>query len=237
MLTPAEISGRELVKAMFGGYDMTGVDDFLEEITSDYTMLYKENGSLKNKLKVLVEKIEEYRSTEDAMRMALLTAQKMGDDLIADAKRRAAEINERSANESAERRREIDNLLSDENARLAAARAETAKYVEATKRLAAEHVEFLDKLDSISRAPEPAPAAPTREEIIQDTAREIDSAVEKLISDAMAAQEKPAAAAPQDEAEPTKTFTPRGNDEDEDTSPRPKFDFDNLKFGINFKDN
>ena len=33
-------------------------------------------------MKVLVDKVEEYRSTEDAMRKALLTAQKMADDMV-----------------------------------------------------------------------------------------------------------------------------------------------------------
>jgi len=36
-------------------------------------------------MKVLVEKVEEYRSTEDAMRRALLAAQKMADDMLAEA--------------------------------------------------------------------------------------------------------------------------------------------------------
>ena len=59
-------------KAVFGGYDMSAVDDFLETLTTDYAALYKENAILKSKIKVLVEKVEEYRSTDDAMRMALL---------------------------------------------------------------------------------------------------------------------------------------------------------------------
>ena len=62
MLTPQEISERELVKAVFGGYDAAVVDDFLETIAADYGALYKENAILKSKIKVLVEKVEEYRA-------------------------------------------------------------------------------------------------------------------------------------------------------------------------------
>jgi cell division initiation protein len=58
MLTPQEISKTEFVKAVFGGYDMSAVDDFLEKLTADYAALYKENAILKSKIKVLVEKIE-----------------------------------------------------------------------------------------------------------------------------------------------------------------------------------
>ena len=74
MLTPQEVSGRAFSKAAFGGYNMAMVDEFLDELTDDYTSLYKENAALKAKLKVLVDKVEEYRATEDSMRAALLTA-------------------------------------------------------------------------------------------------------------------------------------------------------------------
>ena len=75
MISPQELQNKKFEKAVFGGYDMAGIDEFLDVLIPDYTALYKENMSLKNKMKVLVEKVEEYRSTEDAMRKALLTAQ------------------------------------------------------------------------------------------------------------------------------------------------------------------
>ena len=74
MLTPQEVSARSFTKSVMGGYNMTMVDEFLDELTDDYTSLYKENASLKAKLKVLVEKVEEYRATEDSMRVTLLAA-------------------------------------------------------------------------------------------------------------------------------------------------------------------
>lgn len=89
MLTPQDIQNKEFVKAVFGGYDMPSVDDFLEELTDDYAALYKENAVLKSKMKVLVEKVEEYRSTEDAMRMALLAAQKTGNNITKEAKEKS----------------------------------------------------------------------------------------------------------------------------------------------------
>ena len=73
MLTPQEVSNHAFAKAVMGGYNMAMVDEFLDELTDDYTSLYKENAALKAKMKVLVDKVEEYRSTEDAMRAALLT--------------------------------------------------------------------------------------------------------------------------------------------------------------------
>ena len=51
----------------------------MDSLIEDYRTLYQENISLKNKMKVLVDKVEEYRATEDAMRMTLHSAQKMAD--------------------------------------------------------------------------------------------------------------------------------------------------------------
>ncbi|MFR7893152.1 MAG: DivIVA domain-containing protein [Dysosmobacter sp.] len=52
-----------LPRRSMGGYNMAMVDEFLDELTDDYTALYKENAALKAKLKVLVEKVEDYRAT------------------------------------------------------------------------------------------------------------------------------------------------------------------------------
>ena len=57
MLTPQEVSERSFSKAGFGGYNMAMVDEFLDQVTGDYTTLYKENAVLKSKMKVLVDKV------------------------------------------------------------------------------------------------------------------------------------------------------------------------------------
>ena len=62
MLTPQEVSTHAFTKAVMGGYNMAMVDEFLDELTDDYTALYKENAALKSKMKVLVEKVEDRRN-------------------------------------------------------------------------------------------------------------------------------------------------------------------------------
>ena len=79
MFTPQEVSEKTFPKStgLSSGYSMTAVDEFLDGLTEDYTSLYKDNTTLKAKLKMLAEKVEEYRATEDAMRSTLLSAQRM----------------------------------------------------------------------------------------------------------------------------------------------------------------
>ena len=82
MMTPQEAEGHVFPKASFGGYNMPQVDAFLDNLIANYRELFQENASLKGKLKVLVDKVEEYRATEEAMRRALHSAQKMAEELI-----------------------------------------------------------------------------------------------------------------------------------------------------------
>ena len=238
MLTPQEISEREFVKAVFGGYDMSVVDDFLETLAGDYSALYKENAILKSKIKVLVEKVEEYRSTEDAMRMALLTAQRMGEDLLSEAKQKSSELRINAEEELQQRIREISEAIADEETRLDAAKKETSQFVEASNELITQYKELLLKLDEI-KSPEVIEPAPTREEKIVNAAKQIDSVVAKLLKDDKEEEAPQIADAADDEGEPTKLFHIKTefsdwSDEDEPTSPRPKFNFDDLKFGSNY---
>jgi len=89
MLTPNEIVEKKFDKVMVWGYDMNAVDSFLESVSADYTQLYKENIALKNKMKVLVSKIEEYRSVDESMRQALLNAKNLAAEMTKNAEAEA----------------------------------------------------------------------------------------------------------------------------------------------------
>ena len=39
MISPTEVQEKTFVKAVFGGYDMESVDEFLEPLTEDYITL------------------------------------------------------------------------------------------------------------------------------------------------------------------------------------------------------
>jgi len=250
MLTPQEITEKVFVKAVFGGYDMTGVDDFLEAVYADYTALYKENAILKGKLKVLVEKVEEYRSTEDAMRMALLTAQRMGEEVVSDANKKKDEI---INNADAEVQSKLDSIatsIADEELKLSIAAKETAKFIELSRTIMRKHSDFLEKLESARRivrpaaeAPKPEPEEkpekhPTRDDEIAETAEQIGNAVEKIVNSGAPGvsravkADKDALTVYDDENEPTRSFSIGAGDDG--VTPRPKFDFDDLKFGANF---
>jgi len=168
MLTPQDIQDKKFEKATFGGYDMSLVDDFLEQVYEDYGALYKENAILKNKLKVLVEKVEEYRATEDSMRMALLTAQKMASEITDEAKTKAAAILAEADVQAARRSAELKGKTVEEEKRLEAAKRHTSAFSTRILDLIAEEKLFLERLEELvipgsDTVPEPTPAPPAAE--------------------------------------------------------------------------
>jgi len=295
MLTPQEINEKGFNKAVFNGYDMGDVDDFLETVSNDYNALYKENAILKGKLKVLVEKVEEYRSTEDAMRMALLTAQRMGEEITTEATRAKDEMLMKTEMEIKEKLSDTEKRVEDEELRLAIAEKETAKFIELSQAIISKHSEFLEKLEAARRAvkpkgapkqgaaprvapvkaappvkpaqpvrPEqpiqqpiqqaqqgqldqstrPFPQAPVEDAEIDDIAMQISSVVEQISDAEIAtpapayeeahthAAEEPPQSLFDDDDDSVKLYN--ANEDHVDISPRPKFDFDDLKFGANF---
>ena len=186
MLTPQEVSEHAFAKAGFGGYNMAMVDEFLDQLTEDYTTLYKENAVLKSKMKVLVEKVEEYRSTEDAMRKTLLTAQRMADEMVKEAQESKAAMVRQAEEETRERVSALRQEVEAEQLRLTAAQNATAAYVAKLKELYQHELDYLGSLSKLA----PSPAAPAEE-----AAGEIQAAMDRI------AQETPDPAQPEEKAE------------------------------------
>jgi len=129
MFTPQQIEQISFSKQTFGGYDMQAVDEFLEPLTEDYITLYKENALLKNKMRVLVGKLEEYRQNEASMKDAIVNAQKACDKMIKEAEAKCTQMLTDANAAAIENAKNSDALIAQENAR-----------VEDAKRAAAEKI-------------------------------------------------------------------------------------------------
>ena len=178
---------------------MAMVDEFLDQLTEDYTSLYKENAVLKSKMKVLVDKVEEYRSTEEAMRKALMTAQRMADDLVKEAERKKAELLQEAEGEARRRKEELERELQNEEYRLAQARRSTAAFVEKVRALYADQDKLLSNLGEL--CPAQAQAQPAADPV-DETVSEIDDNVQRLLAQAMMDATAENLKAEQEEPEP-----------------------------------
>nr|WP_325180773.1 DivIVA domain-containing protein [uncultured Oscillibacter sp.] len=245
MLTPQEISAHSFTKNMMGGYNITSVDEFIEELTDDYTFLYKENASLKAKLKVLVEKVEEYRATEDSMRATLLTAQRMADSLVKEAEEKRDVILKQAEAAAREKldgyRREAEQY----SKRLQQGQEEIRRFVAESRALCEKELQFLEEFPSRPLEEEPEAAA----EAIGET---ILSAGEP--APASAVPEAAPQAAPREEVLPPQAPPPipqtadpvptteklldtlaSAEQEPEDLSATRRVNINELKFGPNYR--
>lgn len=130
MFTPQQIDQVSFSRATFGGYDIQSVDEFLEPLTEDYITLYKENALLKSKMKVLVGKLEEYRSNEASMKDAIVNAQKTCDKMVKEAEAKCTQMLSDANAAAAENARNADSLIAAENARVEEARRVAASKIE-----------------------------------------------------------------------------------------------------------
>ena len=167
MITAQDIRERTFERARINGYDPASVDDFLDQLAEEVAASQKENSVLKQKMKVLVDKIEEYRGNEEALNLALLSAQKLAVQIEKEAKDRAAAMIADADRQVKERLGSIEEETEKSKQNLADAKAATAKYFDAVRALCNGQLAQLDKIigNYVEEAPaeEPAeeePAAP-----------------------------------------------------------------------------
>ena len=157
-MTPQDIREKTFEKAMFGGYDMAAVQNYQEEVATELANAQKEVAVLKGKMKVLVDKIEEYRASEDAMRLAILSAQKVGKQIEDDAKASADKILSEAKNTSDRILGGLQHETANEEAKLLNAKTSCAKFLEDVRNLCLNQLEYLDKIAG-SKAAAAQPAA------------------------------------------------------------------------------
>lgn len=227
---------------------MAMVDEFLDEVTDDYTALYKENAALKAKLKVLVEKVEEYRATEDSMRATLLTAQKMADSIVREAEARRDNLLAQAEADARDRIAQIQREVETAEERLHRGQRDLAQFIAAAQKVCSQELKLLEELPELppealamaEPAAEPrevqaAPAAPAAA-----AAPAAESAPEAPESAAVPpaappAPEQPAAPEPRPEEEPFVDPFAREAPETLEPTRRIRFDkLDELKFGTNY---
>ncbi len=80
MLSPVDIQNKEFKKATIGGYNTTEVNEFVEEVLEAYQTTLKENYELKDKMNLLNENLQYYRTMESTIQNALVLAEKTAQD-------------------------------------------------------------------------------------------------------------------------------------------------------------
>ena len=165
MITEQDIRERTFERARINGYDPVSVDDFLDQLAEEVAASQKENSVLKAKMKVLVDKIEEYRGNEEALNLALLSAQKLAVQIEKEAKDRAAAMIADAERQVKARVGAIEEEVEIQNRRLEEAKAATAKYFDQVRALCDGQIQKLDEIrGEFVPAEEPVEAPEAEEE-------------------------------------------------------------------------
>ena len=76
----------------FQGYRREDVDDYLKQVAQAMDDLAAQNDDLQKKLVMLAQRIEKYRTMENSLSTSMINAQRLGENVIREAKQKAAEI-------------------------------------------------------------------------------------------------------------------------------------------------
>ena len=92
MITPLDIENKRFAKQMMNGYSVEEVDEFLDEVTADYTKNYKEINELRAKVEELNNSLVQYRTIESTLQNTLIMAQTTAEEVKNVAKQKADQI-------------------------------------------------------------------------------------------------------------------------------------------------
>ena len=180
MITAQDIREKTFERARLNGYSVDDVDSFLEEVAENISNSLKENAVLKSKMKVLVDKIEEYRSNEEAINSAVLSAQKLAVRIESEANEKAAAILADAKAKADARLGGLDKEVAELEDRLARAKAANAAYCAAQVESLQKQIRKIQDISEgiITEQEQSAPAAPAPAEPV--AMADIDASVKAI---------------------------------------------------------
>ncbi len=107
MITPLDIENKRFSKKTLNGYDPEEVDDFLDELTKDYSNIYRQVSESERKVDELNSKLENYVKIESTLQNTLLMAQSAADEVRNAAQKQADQI----IREAESKSKEITNAI------------------------------------------------------------------------------------------------------------------------------
>lgn len=92
MITPLDIENKKFAKQMMNGYSVEEVDEFLDELTVEYSKVYKQVSELTSKVEDLSTNLEHYKTIESTLQNTLIMAQSTAEEVKSVARQQADQI-------------------------------------------------------------------------------------------------------------------------------------------------
>ncbi len=161
------------------GYRAEEVDDFIDACVETVESLVQENETLNQKMKVLADKLMEYRNDEDSIRSALLNAQRAGDNVLREANAKAEQVIKEAEVRAVAIREDAKSAIAGEHEELARIQKEVAAFKTRMLSLYKEHLSLINALPE-EAAPAPSPAPEAVQEPVPETVQE--PVVEEIVA-------------------------------------------------------
>ena len=111
MITPLDIENKRFAKQMVNGVSVEEVDDFLDELTTDYSKNYKEVNELRAKVEELNNSLVQYKTIESTLQNTLVMAQSTAEEVKNVAKQKADQIVEEAKSNAQKQVDELNNEI------------------------------------------------------------------------------------------------------------------------------
>ena len=176
MITSKDVRNKLFEKVAFG-YNQDEVNEFFAQLEAELDEMERERQEANNKIQILADKVREYMKDEEALKDALLGAQKQGhlviseanakaEEILAAAQAKAAELEDEAVRQHAEAMERNRQEIAKEKDSLTEARRQVAEFKKSLFDMYKTHLEMISTMpDAID------------EEFESETAEEIAAAV------------------------------------------------------------
>lgn len=182
MITSRDVRNKRFEKAAFG-YKQEEIDEFLSQLEAELDEMERERAEANNKIMILADKVREYMKDEDALKDALLGAQKQGhqvlneanekaEQILAEAQEKAAKLEDEAVRQHEEAMEKNRAEIAKEKESLIDARRQVAEFKKSLFDMYKTHLELISSMPEYDEDTEAA-----------ETAEEIASAVASATED------------------------------------------------------
>lgn len=157
-LTPSDLYGKEFKRTTLRGYDPKEVDEYLERVADVLESMIVQMRVAREKNDEQRENLDRYREMEDTLRNALVSSQKLGEDIVETARREAHTIVEEAKLRKAALELEASRLPEQLARDIDALEQQRHRLRQELKAILETHRKLLDAL--LPEAPPSAPESP-----------------------------------------------------------------------------
>ena len=185
MITSKDVRNKRFEKAAFG-YMQEEIDEFLTQLEAELDEMERERAEANSKIQVLADKVREYMRDEDALKDALLGAQKQGhqvlndanekaEQILAEAKEKAAALEDEAVRQHAEAMEKNRAEIAKEKEALIEAQQQVADFKKSLFDMYKSHLELISSMsETFDDTAEDAEEPQTAEEIAAAAAAEAE---------------------------------------------------------------